>query len=49
MAKGTTMPAPLQKGLDDTKVEYVQLGSCGLRVSVPILGGMSLGSKKMAP
>jgi aryl-alcohol dehydrogenase-like predicted oxidoreductase len=42
-------PASLQKSLDETKVEYVRLGSSGLRVSVPILGGMSLGSSKWAP
>ncbi|QSS59571.1 aryl-alcohol dehydrogenase [Histoplasma capsulatum] len=29
-----------------TKVEYVQLGSSGLRVSSPILGGMSIGHKE---
>lgn len=28
------------------KVEYRQLGKCGLRVSVPILGAMSLGDKR---
>ncbi|MCJ1386675.1 hypothetical protein MMC17_009801 [Xylographa soralifera] len=44
------MPAPpvptsLQSGLDATKVEYVQLGSSGLRVSSPILGTMGIGSK----
>lgn len=45
-----TMPAPpvpasLQSSVDATKVEYVQLGSCGLRVSSPILGTMGIGSK----
>ncbi|KDQ53677.1 hypothetical protein JAAARDRAFT_61084 [Jaapia argillacea MUCL 33604] len=29
--------------------EYRQLGKCGLRVSVPILGAMSFGTKKWAP
>ena len=28
------------------KAEYRQLGKCGLRVSVPILGAMSLGDKR---
>lgn len=40
------VPASLQRGVDDTKVDYVQLGSSGLRVSVPILGTMGMGSKK---
>ncbi|KAF9875182.1 hypothetical protein CkaCkLH20_07448 [Colletotrichum karsti] len=40
------MPASLQKSLDGSKVEYVNMGASGLRVSVPILGGMSLGSSQ---
>ncbi|KAJ0162432.1 Versiconal hemiacetal acetate reductase [Colletotrichum tanaceti] len=40
------VPASLQKSLDATKVEYVNLGASGLQVSVPILGGMSLGSSE---
>ncbi|KAK2042738.1 aldo-keto reductase [Colletotrichum somersetense] len=40
------VPASLQKSLDETKVEYVNLGTSGLKVSVPILGGMSLGSSE---
>ena len=43
------IPSSLQKSLDATKVEYIRLGSSGLRVSSPILGGMSLGSKQWAP
>ncbi|KAL0937144.1 aldo-keto reductase [Colletotrichum truncatum] len=43
------LPASLQKSLDATKVDYVNMGTSGLRVSVPILGGMSLGSKDWAP
>ena len=44
------MPAPpvpvsLQSSTNATKVEYVQLGSSGLRVSAPILGTMGIGSK----
>ncbi|KAK7221249.1 hypothetical protein V2G26_009252 [Clonostachys chloroleuca] len=37
-------PPSLQKSVDETKVEYVQLGSSGLRISWPILGAMSLGN-----
>jgi hypothetical protein len=40
------VPASLQNSLDATKVEYVQLGSSGLRVSSPILGTMGIGSKE---
>ena len=29
-----------------TAVEYKQLGKCGLRVSVPILGAMSFGDSR---
>ncbi|KAH7348493.1 aldo-keto reductase [Rhexocercosporidium sp. MPI-PUGE-AT-0058] len=43
------VPSSLQKSLDATKVEYVQLGRSGLRVSSPILGGMSFGSKDWLP
>jgi aryl-alcohol dehydrogenase-like predicted oxidoreductase len=40
------IPASLQSSLDATKVEYIQLGSSGLRVSMPILGTMGIGSKE---
>ncbi|KAL8752370.1 MAG: hypothetical protein Q9199_005787 [Rusavskia elegans] len=40
------VPASLQKSLDETKCEYVQLGSSGLRVSMPILGTMGIGSQE---
>jgi aryl-alcohol dehydrogenase-like predicted oxidoreductase len=40
------VPASLKNSLDATKVEYVQLGSSGLRVSSPILGTMGIGSKE---
>lgn len=40
------MPAGFKAGLESTKVMYRQLGKSGLRVSVPILGGMSFGHKK---
>ncbi|KAL8772554.1 MAG: hypothetical protein Q9209_002215 [Squamulea sp. 1 TL-2023] len=39
-------PPSLQRSLDETKVEYVQLGSSGLRVSMPILGTMGIGSQE---
>jgi hypothetical protein len=39
----TEMPEPLRVSLDSTKVEYVRLGKSGLKVSVPILGAMSIG------
>ncbi|KAK2799373.1 hypothetical protein FQN50_008479 [Emmonsiellopsis sp. PD_5] len=39
------VPASLQSNLDATKVEYVQLGTSGLRVSSPILGAMGIGHK----
>ncbi|KAF7554942.1 hypothetical protein G7Z17_g2551 [Cylindrodendrum hubeiense] len=44
-----TLPSSLKESLDATKVDYVQLGASGLRVSVPILGCMSFGSKKWSP
>lgn len=44
-----TVPASLQKSIDATKVEYVRLGSSGLRVSSPILGTMGIGSKAWLP
>ncbi|KAF2235817.1 aldo-keto reductase [Viridothelium virens] len=40
------IPDSIQNNLNDTKVEYVQLGTSGLRVSSPILGAMGIGSKK---
>lgn len=41
-----SLPSSLKKSLEETKVDYAQLGSSGLHVSVPILGGMLLGSEK---
>lgn len=43
------LPPTLQKSLDETRVEYVKLGASGLRISVPILGTMSLGSSQWMP
>jgi hypothetical protein len=37
------MPEILRTSIDNTKVEYVRLGKSGLKVSVPILGAMSIG------
>src|SRR4051812_49340870 len=43
------LPKSLQESVSATKVSYAQLGKSGLRVSVPILGAMSFGSKDWAP
>jgi hypothetical protein len=39
------MPKSLSDSLENTKVDYVQLGASGLRVSIPILGAMSFGER----
>ncbi|KAF2249354.1 aldo-keto reductase-like protein [Trematosphaeria pertusa] len=41
--------ADIQQLLKESKAEYRQLGKSGLRVSVPILGAMSIGSKEWQP
>jgi hypothetical protein len=43
------LPAELKASIENTKVSYKQLGKSGLKVSVPILGAMSFGSKDWAP
>ncbi|MCJ1442217.1 MAG: hypothetical protein MMC23_002710 [Stictis urceolatum] len=43
------LPESVQTNIDGTKVDYVRLGKSGLRVSVPILGAMSFGSKSWTP
>jgi aryl-alcohol dehydrogenase-like predicted oxidoreductase len=43
------VPSSLQKSLDATKVDYIRLGTSGLRVSSPIFGGMSIGSAQWVP
>jgi len=43
------IPKELQESIDATKVSYAQLGKSGLRVSVPILGAMSIGHKDWQP
>jgi len=37
------LPPAFRASLEGTKVEYVRLGKSGLKVSVPILGAMSIG------
>jgi aryl-alcohol dehydrogenase-like predicted oxidoreductase len=43
------MPESLKTSLEATKVTYTQLGKSGLKVSIPILGAMSFGSKAWQP
>ena len=40
---------PVYKSINETKAEYKRLGKSGLRMSVPIFGCMSFGSKKWQP
>ncbi|KAI9677019.1 MAG: hypothetical protein M1817_006858 [Caeruleum heppii] len=42
------LPPGLRASVEASKAEYRQLGKSGLRVSVPIFGAMSLGSKDWA-
>lgn len=43
-----SLPAGLQKSLEATKVVYRRVGASGLRVSVPIVGCMSIGNPEWA-
>jgi len=43
MSGDKSLPKEFVEGLEATQVDYVQLGKSGLRVSVPILGAMSIG------
>jgi hypothetical protein len=43
------LPPSLKKSLENSKAEYVRLGKSGLKISVPIMEAMSLGSKHWAP
>ncbi|MCJ1303142.1 hypothetical protein MMC08_005949 [Hypocenomyce scalaris] len=43
------MPEALRESLEHSKAEYKQLGKSGLRVSIPILGAMSIGHQDWAP
>ncbi|KAI2606596.1 NADP-dependent oxidoreductase domain-containing protein [Hypoxylon sp. NC1633] len=42
------LPPSVEKSLNETKVEYRLLGKSGLRVSVPIVGCMSIGNPEWA-
>jgi hypothetical protein len=44
-----TPPKSLLDSVENSKAEYVQLGKSGLRVSIPILGAMSIGHPEWAP
>lgn len=44
----SSLPPGVAKSLDETKVEYRRLGNCGLRVSAPIVGCMSIGNPEWA-
>ncbi|KAF2459005.1 NADP-dependent oxidoreductase domain-containing protein [Lineolata rhizophorae] len=44
----STTDDPVYKSIAETKAKYVRLGKSGLRISVPILGAMSLGAKNWA-
>ena len=43
------LPQSLKESLDHSKCEYRRLGNTGLKVSVPILGAMSLGTPEWQP
>lgn len=43
------LPQSLKESLEGSKAEYVHLGKSGLRVSIPILGAMSIGHTDWAP
>jgi len=43
------LPKEFLDGVEASKCEYVQLGKSGLRVSIPILGAMSIGHQDWAP
>ncbi|KAL7803865.1 Aldo/keto reductase [Trichoderma afarasin] len=44
----SSLPPGVAKSLDETKVDYRLLGASGLRVSVPIVGCMSIGNPEWA-
>jgi len=43
------IPQSLKESVENSKAEYVNLGKSGLRVSIPILGAMSIGHPEWAP
>lgn len=42
------LPPGVAKSLEETKVNYTRVGNSGLRVSVPIIGCMSIGNPEWA-
>lgn len=42
------LPEGVAKSMDETKVDYKLVGNSGLRVSVPIIGCMSIGNPEWA-
>jgi hypothetical protein len=49
MAGIPALPKSLKESVENSKAEYVNLGKSGLRVSIPILGAMSIGHPEWAP
>jgi hypothetical protein len=49
MSGAPEIPKLLKESLENSKAEYVNLGKSGLRVSIPILGAMSIGHPEWAP
>ncbi len=49
MSGTLALPESLKKSVENSKAEYVNLGKSGLRVSIPILGAMSIGHPEWAP
>ncbi|KAE9377033.1 Aldo/keto reductase-like protein [Stipitochalara longipes BDJ] len=49
MSQAPAIPQSLKESVENSKAEYVHLGKSGLRVSIPILGAMSIGHPDWAP
>jgi hypothetical protein len=49
MSGAPEMPKLLRESIENSKAEYVNLGKSGLRISIPILGAMSIGHPEWAP
>jgi len=49
MSQAPSIPESVKESLAHSKAEYVHLGKSGLRVSIPILGAMSIGHQDWAP
>jgi hypothetical protein len=49
MSGAPEMPKLLKESVENSKAEYVNLGKSGLRISIPILGAMSIGHPEWAP